>query len=69
MTISESQARGYIDGGTVVIDYDPIEIGLVTSVAHPGGNVTGLSQNSADFGGKRLELMKELVAGAGGSGD
>jgi putative ABC transport system substrate-binding protein len=41
--------------------YDPVEIGLVTSVAHPGGNVTGLSQISADLGGKRLELLKELV--------
>ena len=41
--------------------YDPVEIGLVTSVAHPGGNVTGLSQTSADLGGKRLELLKELV--------
>jgi ABC-type uncharacterized transport system substrate-binding protein len=41
--------------------YDPVEIGLVTSVSHPGGNVTGLSQNSADLGGKRLELIKELV--------
>src|SRR5499425_567668 len=41
--------------------YDPVEIGLVTSVAHPGGNVTGLSQISADLGGKRLELIKELV--------
>ena len=41
--------------------YDPVEIGLVTSVGHPGGNVTGLSQISADLGGKRLELVKELV--------
>src|SRR5262245_53665962 len=41
--------------------YDPVEIGLVTSVAHRGGNVTGLSQNSADLSGKRLELIKELV--------
>jgi putative ABC transport system substrate-binding protein len=41
--------------------YDPVEIGLVTSVAHPGGNVTGLSQISADLGGKRLELIRQLV--------
>jgi len=39
--------------------YDPV--GLVTSLAHPGGNVTGLSQTSADLGGKRLELLKELL--------
>jgi putative ABC transport system substrate-binding protein len=41
--------------------YDPVEIGLVTSLAHPGGNVTGLSQISADLGGKRLGLLKELL--------
>jgi len=41
--------------------YDPLEIGLVTSLAHPGDNVTGLSQSSTDLGGKRLELIKELV--------
>jgi putative ABC transport system substrate-binding protein len=41
--------------------YDPVEIGLVPSLARPGGNVTGLSQTSADLGGKRLGLIKELL--------
>ena len=42
---------------------DPIENGLVASLAQPGGNVTGLSLMMADVSGKRLELLKELVPG------
>jgi putative tryptophan/tyrosine transport system substrate-binding protein len=37
----------------------PVEIGLVASLAHPGGNVTGLSNVGSDLGGKQLELLKE----------
>jgi putative ABC transport system substrate-binding protein len=40
---------------------DFVETGLAQSLARPGGNVTGLDQISPELGGKRLELLKELV--------
>ena len=40
---------------------DPIEAGLVESLARPGGNVTGLTNLTGELGGKRLELLKEAV--------
>ena len=40
---------------------DPIEAGLVESLAHPGRNITGLTLLSGELGGKRLELLKEVV--------
>jgi putative ABC transport system substrate-binding protein len=42
---------------------DPVGSGLVASLAHPGGNVTGTSLMAPDLGGKRLELLKELLPG------
>jgi putative tryptophan/tyrosine transport system substrate-binding protein len=38
---------------------DPVAAGLVDSLAHPGGNITGLTNLSPDLDGKRLELLKE----------
>jgi putative ABC transport system substrate-binding protein len=40
---------------------DPVGTGLIASLAHPGGNVTGLSMRSPDLSGKRLQLLKEVA--------
>ena len=40
---------------------DPVGSGLVDSLARPGGNVTGMSLMAPELGGKRLELLKELL--------
>jgi putative tryptophan/tyrosine transport system substrate-binding protein len=42
---------------------DPVGTGFVASLAHPGGNVTGVSSISPELSGKRLELLKEVVPG------
>jgi putative ABC transport system substrate-binding protein len=41
----------------------PLEMGLVQSLAHPGLNVTGLSNMEAELGGKRLGLLREAIPG------
>src|SRR5215470_14879837 len=40
---------------------DPIALGLVASLAHPGGNITGIATLAPELSGKRLELLKEII--------
>ena len=42
---------------------DPVGTGLVASLARPGGNITGLANQISDTGGKKLELLREVVPG------
>jgi putative tryptophan/tyrosine transport system substrate-binding protein len=42
---------------------DPVGVGIVASLARPGGNVTGLSLQSADVAGKRLGILREILPG------
>jgi putative ABC transport system substrate-binding protein len=43
------------------VGIDPVATGLVASLGHPGGNVTGLSLQAANLAGKRLELLREII--------
>ena len=47
----------------MVYSGDPVEAKLVTSIARPGGNVTGMSLLAPDLAGKQLDLLKETMPG------
>jgi len=44
---------------------DPVGVGLVTSLARPGGNITGLSTLTVDLAGKRIDLLREAISSLG----
>jgi len=59
-TLAAKQATQSIPIVTAIAG-DPVAAGLVASLAHPGGNVTGLSTLATELEGKRLELLKQAV--------
>jgi len=44
----------------VMYDADPVAVGLVRSLSHPGGNITGIFSRQSELVGKRLELLREI---------
>jgi putative tryptophan/tyrosine transport system substrate-binding protein len=62
-TVAAQAARSVTQSVPIVflISGDPVGSGLVTSLARPGGNVTGPSAMSSDFATKRLELFKQAI--------
>ena len=47
----------------MVATVDPVATGLIDSLAHPGGNITGLTRLQRELSGKRLELLTEVIPG------
>jgi putative tryptophan/tyrosine transport system substrate-binding protein len=45
----------------MVLVADPVGAGIVSNVAHPGGNITGITNIVAELGGKRIELLKQII--------
>jgi ABC-type uncharacterized transport system substrate-binding protein len=61
--VATRAAKGATSAIPIVMGYDsdPVGNGFVSSLAHPGGNITGLSSLAPEISGKQLELLKEIV--------
>ena len=57
------QATSTIPIIVIAYDHDPVAAGLIDSMTRPSGNVTGIFSRQVELGGKRLELLKEMVPG------
>ena len=60
--LAAKQASSVVPIVFALVD-DPVGMGLIASLARPGGNVTGLALQSADTAGKRVALLREIVPG------
>src|SRR5262245_62524814 len=61
VVLAAKQATTTIPIVMVGMAFDPVELGLVESLARPGGNITGFTTLASELAGKRLELFKDTV--------
>ncbi len=60
----QQASHGKVPIVMVAVDFDPVAAGFVTSLARPGGNITGVFVRQPELAAKRLELLRELVPAA-----